>query len=164
MDITSIRRRPNFDEFPRHFCVLFRCHFAGRKIHVISVYFFRCNFDGWKIHDFFMYFYQCILLVEKFTLFRRTFFDVICLVEICTLFLLTFFDIILMGNNSTSFLLSCKPMKTLEKVFPVFVTLISWLLQDCSLWIFQANLPGVAQFHWNLSLTTSTTAKRTAAS
>ena len=34
VDITSIRRRPNFDEFPRHFRVLFRCNFDSRKIHV----------------------------------------------------------------------------------------------------------------------------------
>ena len=62
----SIRRRPDFEEFPSHFHVLIRCNladrkihlastyffrhnFAGRKIHVVSTYFFRCNFDGWKI-------------------------------------------------------------------------------------------------------------------
>ena len=105
-DITLIRRRPNFDEFPRHFCVLFRCNFYGRKIQVVSTYFF-----------------DIILLVEKSTLFPRTFFDVISMVEICTLFLLTFFDVILMGKDLTSLLVSCKLMKTFEKVFPVFVTL-----------------------------------------
>ena len=116
VDITSICRRPNFDKFPRHFRVLFRCDFAGRKIHVVSTYFFRCNFDGRKIH-----------------VVSRTFISVISMVEICTLFLLTFFDVILMGKDLTSFLVSCKLMKTFEKVFPVFVTLNSWLLQDCSL-------------------------------
>ena len=40
VDITSIRRRPSFDEFSRHFHELFRCNFADRKIHVVSTYFF----------------------------------------------------------------------------------------------------------------------------
>ena len=71
------------------------------------------------------YFFDVISMAEKSTLFPRTFVDVISMVEICTLFLLTFFDLILMGKNSTSFLVSCKLMKTFEKVFPEFVTLNS---------------------------------------
>ena len=59
VDITLIRRRPDFDEFPRHFRVFFRCDFDGRKIHIVSTHFFRCNFDGRKIHVFSTYFYQC---------------------------------------------------------------------------------------------------------
>ena len=59
VDITSIRGRPNFDEFPRHFRVLFRCNFDGRKIHVVSTYFFRCNFAGRKIHVVSTYFFRC---------------------------------------------------------------------------------------------------------
>ena len=78
-------------------------------------------------------FIRVISMVEKSTLLPRTFFDVICLVEICRLFFLTFFDVILMGKNSTLFLVSCKLMKTFEKVFAVFVNLNSWLSQDCSL-------------------------------
>ena len=78
-------------------------------------------------------FFDVVSMTEKSTLFPRTFFHVILVVEICTLFLLTFFDVILMGKNSTSFLVSCKLMKTFKKVFPEFVTLNSWLLQDCSL-------------------------------
>ena len=186
VDITSIRRRPNFDEFPHHFHVLFRCDFAGRKIHVVSTYFFRCNFAGRKIHVVSTYFFRCnfagrkshvvptyffrrnfagrkihvvstyflrcnfngrkihIHIISKY-FFRcnfdgrkihvvsRTFISVISMVEICTLFLLTFFDVILMGKNLTSFLVNCKLMKTFEKVFPVFVTLNRWVLQDCSL-------------------------------
>ena len=142
VDITSIRRRPNFDKFPRHFRVLFRCNFngrkihvvstyffqcnfAGRKIHVVSTYFFRCNFDGRKIHIVSTYFFRCNFDGRKIHVVSRTFISVISMVEICTLFLLTFFDVILMGKNSTSFLVSCKLMKTFEKVFPVFVTLNS---------------------------------------
>ena len=64
VDITSIRRRPNFDEFPRHFRVLFRCNFDGRKIHVVFTYFFQCYFAG-----------------RKSTLFPRTFSNVISMVE-----------------------------------------------------------------------------------
>ena len=58
-----------------------------------------------------------ISIVEKSTLFLRTFFNVICLVEICTLFLTNVFNVILMCKDSTLFLVSCKLMKTFEKVF-----------------------------------------------
>ena len=64
VDVTSIRRRPNFDEFPRRFHVLFRCNFDGRNIHVDSTYFF-----------------DVILMVKKYKLFSRTCFDVISMVE-----------------------------------------------------------------------------------
>ena len=78
MDIRSIRRRLNFDEFLRHFCVLFRCNFDGRKILVVSPYFFWCNFDGQKIHVFSTYFYPCNfhgrnMHVACTCLFRRNF-------------------------------------------------------------------------------------------
>ena len=79
------------------------------------------------------YFFDVILVVEKSTSFPRTFIDVISLVEKSTLFPRTFFDVISMVKNSTLFLVSCKLMKTFEKVFAVFVNLNSWLLQDCSL-------------------------------
>ena len=59
VESTSIRRRPNFDKFPRHLHVLFRCNFDGQKIHVVFTYFFRRNFDGRKIHVFSTYFFQC---------------------------------------------------------------------------------------------------------
>ena len=58
VDITSIRQRPNFDEFPRHFHLLFRCNFGDRKIPVVSTYFFRCNFNGRKVHVFSTYFFR----------------------------------------------------------------------------------------------------------
>ena len=125
VDITSIRRRANFDEFPRHFRVLFRCNFDGRKIHVVSTYFFRCNFDGRKIHIVSTYFFRCNFDGRKIHVVSRTFISVISMVEICTLFLLTFFDVILMGKDLASFLVSCRLTKTFEKVFPAFVTLNS---------------------------------------
>ena len=68
-------------------------------------------------------FFDVISMVEKSTLFPYTFIGVISMVEICTLFLLTFFDVILTGKDLTSLLVSCKLMRTFEKVFPVFVTL-----------------------------------------
>ena len=74
VDITSIRRRPNFDEFPR-------CNFADRKVHVVSTYFFQFNFDGWKIHLVSTYFFRC-------NFFCRDIHRV-----------LTFFDVILLSNN-----------------------------------------------------------------
>ena len=58
VDIMAIHRRANFDEFARHFRVLFRCNIDGRKIHVVYTYFFRCNFDGRKIHDISTYFFR----------------------------------------------------------------------------------------------------------
>ena len=79
LDITWIRRRPNFDEFPRHFRVLLRCNFDGLKIHVVSTYFFRCNFDGQKIHIVSMYFYRCNFdgrnMHVVFTYLSRQYFD-----------------------------------------------------------------------------------------
>ena len=101
VNITSTRRRPNFDEFPRHFRVLFRCNFAGRKIHVISTHFFLCNFDGRKIYVFSTYFVWCNLSGRNMHVVFTYFFR----------------------RNS-------ELMKTFEKVFPVFATLNSWLLQD----------------------------------
>ena len=74
VDITSIRRRPNFDEFPRHFRVLFRCDFAGRKIHVVSTYFFRCNFAGRKIHAVSTYFFRCNFAGRKIHIVSTYFF------------------------------------------------------------------------------------------
>ena len=70
-------------------------------------------------------FFVVISMVEKPTLFPRTFICAISMVEICTLFSLTFFDVTLMGKDLASFLVSCKIMKTFEKLFPVFVTLNS---------------------------------------
>ena len=113
VDNTWIRRRPNFDEFPRHFHVLFWCNFADRKIYVVSTYFFdvisMVEKSTWFPRTFFNVismvekstllpraFFDVISMVEKSTLFPRTFFDVISFIEISTVFLLTFFDVILM--------------------------------------------------------------------
>ena len=126
------------------------------NFHVISAYFFDVISMVEKSTWFPRTFFDVISLVEKSTWFPRTFFDVISMVEKSVLFPRTFFEVILMGKDLTSFLVSYKLMKAFEKVFPVFVTLNSWLLQ--------VNLPGVAQFHRNLSFTTSTTAKRIVAS
>ena len=90
VDITSIRRRANFDEFPRHFRVLFRCNFDGRKIHVVSTYFFDVISMVEKSTSFPHTFFDVISLVEKSTLFPRALLDVISMVEMCTVFLFTF--------------------------------------------------------------------------
>ena len=103
------------------------------NFHVISAYFFDVISMVEKSTWFPRTLFDVISLVEKSTWFPGTFFDVISMVEICTLFLLTFFDLILMGKDLTLFLVSYKLMKTFENFFPVFVTLNSWLLQDCSL-------------------------------
>ena len=65
IDIMSIDGRLNFDKFPRHFYVLFRCNFADRKIHVVFTYFFRYNFDGRNIHVFSTNFFRCNFDVPK---------------------------------------------------------------------------------------------------
>ena len=81
VDITSIRWRPNFYEFPRHFHVLLiwkkvrgnnveiikiwsstywsNIHVDGPKFHVVSTYCFRRNFDGRKIGVVSTYFFRC---------------------------------------------------------------------------------------------------------
>ena len=142
MDITSIRRRANFDESPRHFHVPFRCNFADRKIHVVSMYFFRrnfdvrkihivstyffrCNFDGRKIHIVSTYFFRCNFDGRKIHGVSTYFSDLILMVEKCTLFAHTFVDEISM--KSTSFLVSCMLIKTFEGGFPLLVTLKSCL-------------------------------------
>ena len=124
-DTTSIRRRPNFDEFPRHFCVLFRCDFEVEKSTWFPRAFFGVIFLVEKSALFPGTFFDVTSMVEKSTLFPRTFISVISMVEICALFLRAFFDVILMGKDLTSFLVSYKLMKTFEKVFPVFITLNS---------------------------------------
>ena len=143
MDITSIRRRSNFHEFPRHFRVLFRCNFDGRKIHVVSTYFFQCNFDSRKIHVVSTYFYRCnfagqkctlfprnffdaISMAEKFMLFPRTFFDVISMVEKPTLFPRTFISVISLVEKSTLFLLVFFDVILMDKSS-------TWFLVSCKL-------------------------------
>ena len=79
VDIMTIRQRPNFDKFSRHFHVLFRCNFADQKIQVVSTYFFRRNFNGQKIHFVFTYFFRCN-------------FDVRIIHVVCTYFLRRNFD------------------------------------------------------------------------
>ena len=91
----------------------------------ISAYFFDVISMVEKSTWFPRTFFDIISLVKNSTWFPRAFTDVISMVEVCTLFLLTFFHVILMGKDLTSFLVSCKLMKTFEKVFPVFVTLNS---------------------------------------
>ena len=81
VDITSICRRPNFDEFPR---TLFD---------VISLI--------EKSTSFLRTFLDLISMVEKSKLFPHTFFNVISMVEKTTLFPHTFFDVILMVEKST---------------------------------------------------------------
>ena len=114
---TSIlRRRPNLDEFPRNFHVLFRCNFFE-----ISTSFPHAFFDVISMVEkstlFSRTFFGVILLVKKSTLFPRSSFHVILMVEKSTLFARTFFEETLMGNNSTLLLVSCKLMKTFEEVF-----------------------------------------------
>ena len=92
-----------FRRVPRHFRALFRCDFAGRKIHVVSTNFFRCNFTGRKIHVVSTNFFRCNFTGRKSTWFPHTFFDVISMVEKSTLFPRTFFDVISMVEKSTLF-------------------------------------------------------------
>ena len=125
----------NFDEFPRHFHVLFRRNFAGRiicivsthffwcismvkKICFVSTYFFLCNFSDRKIHVVSTYFFfNVIWMFQTSRWFPRVFLDVISLVEISTVCLFTFLDEISMSKNSKSFLVSCRLMKTFQEVF-----------------------------------------------
>ena len=99
VDIKSIRRRLNFDEFPRHFHVLFRCNFADRRIHVVSTYSFWRDSLVEKSMLFPRTFLDAISMVEKPTLFPRTFFDRISMVEKSTLFPCVLFRCSLSGRN-----------------------------------------------------------------
>ena len=72
-----LRRRPNFEEFPRNFHLFFRCNFAGRK----STSFPRTFFD-------------VISMIEKSMLFPRTLLGLILMVEKSTLFPRTFVSVI----------------------------------------------------------------------
>ena len=115
--ITSIRRRANFDEYPRHFHVffdvislienprrshvLFRRYFAGRKIDVISTYFYQCNFAGRKIHVVATYLFRSNFNGWKVYFFSKYFFrcnfsgrniHVVSTMECISMFLLIFFD------------------------------------------------------------------------
>ena len=83
IDITLIRRRPNF--------------------HVISAYFFDIISLIEKSTSFPRTFFDIVLLVEIPTLFPRTFFDATLMVEKSMLFTHTFFGNISRGKNSTSF-------------------------------------------------------------
>ena len=74
VDNTSICQRPNFDEFPHRFHVLFQCNFSDRKIHIVSTYFSRCNFDGGKIHVVSTYFFRCNFDSRKIHLVSTYFF------------------------------------------------------------------------------------------
>ena len=134
VDITSIRRRPNSDEFSRHFHEHFWCNFADRKIHVFSRTFFdvilmvekstlfpRTIFDVISMVErstlFPHTFFDVISMVEKPTLFPRIFFDVISLVEISTAFLFTFFNLILMVEKSTLYVLFSKKFWWIRRHF-----------------------------------------------
>ena len=86
VDITSIRPRPNFNDFQ-----------------VISAYFFNVISMIEKPTSFPRTFYDVILLVKKSTLFPCTFFDVISMVEKSTLFPRTHFDVISMVENPRCF-------------------------------------------------------------
>ena len=127
VDTTSIRRRPNFDEFPRHFHVLFRCNFSDLKIHIVSTYLFGVS-----------------SMVQKSTLFSLNFFDVTLMIEKSTLIARTFFDEISIARNPTSFLVKLQANENVWTGFPLLVTLKNWLLQNFSPSTFQVNLPGVA--------------------
>ena len=65
VDITLIRQKPNFNNFPHHFHILFQCNFADQNIQIVSTYLFRCNVDGWKIHVVSTYFFDVILMVKN---------------------------------------------------------------------------------------------------
>ena len=112
-----IRQRPNFDEFSRHFHVLFRCNFADRNIHLVSTYFFRPNFAGRKIHAVSTYFFRrnfdgrTINVVS--TYFFRCNFSGRNIHVVSNYFFQGNFD----GQKLTSLLVTSKLMKTFGEAF-----------------------------------------------
>ena len=103
VDIALIRRRPNFNEFPRHFRVLFDVISIVKE----STSFPRTFFNEISLVEKFTLFpptfFDIISMGEKSTLFPGTFIGVISLVEKSTLFPRTFFDVISMVEKSTLF-------------------------------------------------------------
>ena len=117
VDITSIRWRPSFDEFSRHFHILFQCNLADRKIHLVSTYFFQRNFAGRKIHVVSTYFFRCNfdgrkIQVVSMHLFQCNFSGWNVHV-VSAYFLRGNFD----GQKLTSLLVTWKLMKTFGEVF-----------------------------------------------
>ena len=125
-----------------------QCNFDGGKIHVVSTYFFRCNFDGGKIHVVSTYFFWCNFDDRKTQLVSTYFFR--CnffrrnIHSVCTYFFRRNFDgrIIhfvckyFFRQNVDEFNVVVGKLQANENIwesFPFFVTLKSWLLQDCSL-------------------------------
>ena len=129
VDSTRILRRYVEDQISTNFHVISTYFFDVILLVEKSTWFPCIFFDVISLVEkstlFPRIFFDVISMVEKPTLFPRTFIGVVLLVEVSTLFLLTSFDVILMGKDLTTFLVSCKLMKTLEKIFPVFVTLSS---------------------------------------
>ena len=130
-DITSIRQKPNFGQFPSHFHVLSRCNLGDREnprffprafFDVISLVekfklFPRTFCDVILLVEIATYFSRAFLLVDKSMLFPRTFLNLILMDEKSTLFARIFFDKISMDQILMSFLVSCKLIKTFEEVF-----------------------------------------------
>ena len=153
----SIRRRLNFDQFPRHFHVLFRCYFADWKIHVVSAYFFWCNFQGPETHVVFTYFFRRNFNGQKIHLVSTCFFWCIFagrnIHVFSTYIFLCNFDVRKIHVVSTHFFWCNFPGQKSHVAFtdfipwnfdgqkvhvvctyflPLLVTLKDWLLQDFS--------------------------------
>ena len=133
VDITSIRWRPSFDGFPRHFHIFFRCNFADRKTHVVSTYYFRCNFDVQKILVASTYFFWCNFDGQKIhvvsTYFFRGNFDGRKIHFVCYYFFRRNFN----GQKFDFVFGKLWANENIREGFPLLVTLKSWPLRDCSL-------------------------------
>ena len=105
--ITSIRRRANFDEYPRHFHVFFD---------VISL------IENPRT------FFVVISLVEKSTLFPRTFINAISLVEKSTLLPRTCFEVTSMDEKSTFFPSTFFDVISLVEISTFF---LQWSVSPC---------------------------------
>ena len=103
VDITSIRQRPNFGEFPRHSTYFFDVTSLIEKSTSCPCTFFDVILLVEKSMLFPCTFFGEISLVEKSTLFPRTLFDMISMVKKSTLFPRTFIGVILLVKKSTLF-------------------------------------------------------------
>ena len=164
VDSTSILRQYIEDQISTNFHVIstcsFWCNFADWKIHVVFTCFFPRNFDDRNIHVLFTYFFWYNFDGQKIPFVSTHCFRCNFSGQKSTLFARNIFDETSMGKTSASFLVKMKVNENIQGGLTLFVTLKSWLLEDCSPQTFQGKLPGVAQFHWNLSLPTSNFAKK----
>ena len=136
---TLIHQIENIDEFPRHFEVLSRCNFNGRKVEVVLRYLFYAISMGEISTLFWHAFFGTILMSEKLTSFRCTFLDLISTKKM-TLFWCFFLMQFLWKTDATlTYLFGCVFLKTKKSCLLWYLFLISFWYIICLNVSFECN-------------------------